>query len=53
MIGNLRRHCLDGDNEAKIEADTRFYTSFNFLRAIVRTEGKRFADIAPQGTDMC
>jgi len=43
--GNLRRYRYpDGDIEAKIRADIRFFTSLNFLWAVVRTEGKRFVE---------
>ena len=47
--GNLRRYYPDGDIEAKIRNDIRFFSSFHFLWAMVRTESKRFSENAEEG----
>ena len=47
--GSLRRYYPDGDIDAKIRNDVHFFSNFNFVRAMVRTESRRFADIAEEG----
>ena len=47
--GSLRRYYPDGDIDAKIRNDVHFFSNFNFVRAMVRTESRRFADIAVEG----
>ena len=47
--GSLRRYYPDGDIDAKIRNDVHFFSNFNFVRAMVRTESRRFADVAEEG----
>ena len=46
---SLRRYYPDGDIDAKIRNDVHFFANFNFVRAMVRKESRRFADIAEEG----